>query len=43
MAQLQAPNRKNIEIPDFLPKKYSDNEHRNNLNRKTKAEIPPIV
>lgn len=32
MAQLKSPNR-----ADFIPKKYSDTENRNNVNRKTKV------
>jgi hypothetical protein len=43
MAQLQPANRGSLQKPDFLPKKYSDNEHRNGINRKTKVEIPPAI
>ena len=43
IAQLQPVNRNSLQQPDYLPKKYSDNEYRNNINRKAKVEIPPAI
>ena len=43
MAQLQPANRGPLQKPDFLLKKYSDNEYPNAVNRKIKVEIPPAI
>jgi len=43
MAQLQPANRGSLQKVDFLPKKYSDNQYQNGINRKTKVDIPPAI